>query len=354
MKEKHIFAGSITAYGFYSCFDYIFNPAELDHIYILKGGPGVGKSSFMKKFAAEIINQNHSVEYIHCSSDSESLDGIIIPEVNIAFVDGTSPHTIDPSIPGAVDEIINLGAFLNSRELLKHKNQIMQINQTKTQLYKSAYRYFHAADIISEEINSLSGQFINRTKFNEMCNEAVNKLFPDNISLNKNSNIKKMFSESYTASGYINKTMDMCQGKRVWSVVGENTNYTSEFLKSLADEAEKRGYTMELYLMPLNPTKLQHLYIPEINLLVVSSESYPSNGFEEVFDIHSITDTDNLKAHISEIENNLHLQEVLIKNALKKLSETKKYHELLEVFYINNMDFNSVDECFKDILRQYT
>ena len=166
--------------------------------------------------------------------------------------------------------------------------------------------------------------------------------------------VKKMFSESYTASGYINKTMDMCQGKRVWSVVGENTNYTSEFLKSLADEAEKRGYTMELYLMPQNPTKLQHLYIPEINLLVVSSESYPSNGFEEVFDIHSITDTDNLKAHISEIENNLHLQEVLIKNALKKLSETKKYHELLEVFYINNMDFNSVDECFKDILRQYT
>lgn len=354
MKEKHIFAGNNTASGFYSCFDYIFNPAELNHIYILKGGPGVGKSSFMKKFAAEMINKNLSVEYIHCSSDNESLDGIIIPEFNIAFVDGTTPHATDPSIPGAVDEIVNLGSFLNGKELLKHKNQIIQINQTKTQLYKSAYRYLQAADIISEEINSLSGKFINKKKFKEMCNEAVNKLFPNNVSLNKNSNIKKMFSEAYTANGYINRTMDMYHDKRLWSVIGENTNYTSELLKELADEAAKRGYAMELYLMPLNPAKLQHIYFPEINLFVASAESCLSNGFEEVFDIHGITDTDNLKNHISEIENNLHLQEILIENALKKLSETKKYHELLEVFYINSMDFNAVDECFNNLLRQYT
>lgn len=354
MKEKHIFAGSSTAFGFYSCFSYIFNPAELDHIYILKGGPGVGKSSFMKRFANEMTNQNHSVEYVHCSSDSESLDGIIIPELNIAFVDGTSPHTMDPSIPGAVDEIINLGSFLNSNELLKHKTQIMQINQTKAKLYKSAYRYLQAADIISEELNSLNSQFVDKSKFNEMCNKAVNKLFPDNVRLSKNSKIKKMFLESYTANGYISKTMDMSKGKRLWSIVGENTNYNSEFLQRLSAEAEKRGYAVELYLLPLNPTKLQHMYIPEINLFIVSSESCPVDGFEEVFDIHSIIDTNNLKNHISEIENNLHLREILIENAFKKLSGTKKYHELLEVFYINNMDFNGVDKCFNRILERYT
>lgn len=354
MKEKHIFAGNNTSKGFYSFFDSIFTPEDLNHFYILKGGPGVGKSSFMKKFAAEMAKKNYSIEYIHCSSDNESLDGIIIQELKLAFVDGTAPHTIDPSIPGAVDEIINLGEFLNSSQLEKHKHQIMQINKSKSRLYKSAYRYLQAAGIISEEINSLYDQFINIKKFNEMCNEAINKLFEDNIYLQKTSKIIKGFSEAYTANGYINRTKALCQGKKVWAVIGENTNYTSEFLTKIKSEAIKRGYDVELYHMPLNPDKLQHIFIPEMNLFVISSESYVTNGFEEVFDIHSIMDTDNLRAHISEIENNLHLHELTVKYALEKLAETKKYHELLEVFYINSMDFTKVEEVFNNILNKYT
>lgn len=354
MKEKHIFAGNNTSKGFYSCFDSIFNPVELNHLYILKGGPGVGKSQFMKKFASEMEKKNYSIEYVHCSSDNESLDGIIVSELKLAFVDGTAPHTIDPAIPGAVDEIINLGEFLDSSQMDKHKYQIIQINQNKSRLYKSAYRYLQAAGIISEEINSLYDQFINNKKFNEMFQSAIDKLFVEDTNLLKTSKIRKAFSESYTANGYVNRTKALYDDKRVWAVIGENTNYTSEFLKKITDEAIKRGYDIELYLRPLNPDKLQHVYIPEMNLFVTSSEIYVASGFEEVFDIHGIMDTDNLRLHISEIENNLHLYELLIKNALEKLSETKKYHELLEIFYINSMDFTEVDGRFNNILCKYT
>lgn len=354
MKEKHIFAGNNTSKGFYSCFDSIFNPTDLNHFYILKGGPGVGKSLFMKKFAAEMAKKNYSIEYVHCSSDNESLDGIIIQELKLAFVDGTAPHTIDPIIPGAVDEIVNLGEFLDSSQLEKHKHQIMQINQNKSHLYKSAYRYLQTAGIISEEINSLYDKFININKFNEMCKEAIDKLFKEDTYLQKTSKIRKAFSEAYTANGYISRTKALCQERRVWAIIGENTNYTSDFLNKIKDEAIKRSYDVELYLMPLNPEKLQHIFIPEKNLYVISSESYVTNGFEKVFDIHGIMDTDNLRTHISEIENNLHLKELIIKNALEKLSETKKYHELLEIFYINSMNFMGVDEVFNNILNKYT
>jgi len=112
--------------------------------------------------------------------------------------------------------------------------------------------------------------------------------------------------------------------KRVWAVFGENTNYTSEFLKKIYEEAIKRGYDVELYLRPLNPDKIQHIYISEMNLFIISSESYTTNGFEEVFDIHGIMDTDNLRIHISEIENNLHLLDLLIKTALEKLARNQK------------------------------
>lgn len=354
MKEKHIFAGNNTAAGFYSCFNYLFNPEELDRIYILKGGPGVGKSSFMKKFAAKMLEKNQPVEYIHCSSDNNSLDGIIIPGLKTAFVDGTAPHTIDPKIPGAVDEIVNLGSFLDNLQLEKHKHQIMQINQTKARLYKSAYRYLQASGIISEEINSLYDQFIDIKKFNSMCMEAIDNLFDDNAELKKTAKIRKMFLEAYTADGYISYADSLCQNKRVWAVVGESTNYTSEFLKKIADEAVKKGYDIELFCMPLTPDKLKHIYIPEMNLVVTGTESYVASGFEKEFDIHGIMDTGSLRTHISEIENNLHLYDLLNKNALEKLSETKKYHELLEIFYVNSMNFNGVDECFNSIFNRYT
>lgn len=352
MKEKHFFAGSNASKGLSSYFESILKPEELNRLYILKGGPGVGKSSFMKKFADKMKEQNYSIDYIHCASDNESLDGIIVHELKIAFVDGTAPHTIDPVIPGAADEIINLGEFLKSDQLQKHKSQIMQINQNKSFLYKSAFRYFQAASIISEEINSLYDQFIDYKKFNELCNEVINKLFPVYFWSGKKGRAVNIFSEAYTANGFTSYTHTLQQDKKVWAVVGENTNYTSKLLEIIAEEAMKRGYDVECCHRPLAAEKLQHICIPEMNLMIISTENPIHTGYEEIFDIHEIMDSDKLKTHISEIENNLYMHDLLINKALDKLNGAKKQHELLEVFYINAMDFKGVNNVFENILNK--
>ena len=49
-KIRKMFPGGNTANGFYSFFDYII-PQDVNRIFCLKGGPGVGKSSFMKKIS---------------------------------------------------------------------------------------------------------------------------------------------------------------------------------------------------------------------------------------------------------------------------------------------------------------
>lgn len=353
MKEKHYFAGSNASKGLSSYFESILKPEKLKRMYILKGGPGVGKSSFMKKFAENMKEKGYSVDYIHCASDNESLDGIIVHELKIAFVDGTAPHTIDPVLPGAADEIINLGEFLDGEQLQKHKCQIIQINQNKSLLYKSAFRYFQAAAIISEEINSLYDQFIDNKKFNEMCNQVVNKLFPVYFQSDKRGTAINMFSEAYTANGFINYTQTFYQDKKLWAVVGEDTNYTSKLLSIIADEAVKRGYDIECCYRPLAAENLQHLSIPDMNLMIVSTENPIHAGYEEIFDIHEIMDSDKLKAHISEIENNLYLYDLLINKALDKLHEAKKQHELLEVFYVNGMNFDGVNNVFNNTLNKY-
>lgn len=353
LEGKHVFAGSNSSKGFFSYFEYIIKPEFANRIYILKGGPGVGKSSFIKKFGIKISSLGHEVEYIHCSSDENSLDGLVVPDLKIAFVDGTAPHLVDPKLPGAVDEIINLGAYLDNINLEKHKEQIIQINKSKSELYKSAYRFLGSAGLVLEELNTIYDRYTDPDKFDILCNKVINKLFTHEKSKSKQGNIRKMFSESYTSNGYIKYTDYFCSNSKTWVIVGESSNYTSKLLERIVQESLNKGYDVECYCNPLIPEKIQHVIVPELNLLFKSDENYMNCNYDEIINLHEIMDLENMKTHISEIENNLHLFDLLIKNALNKLSETAKYHQLLEVFYVNSMDFSSVDKCLDNILSKY-
>ncbi len=91
-KKVQYFLGANSADGFVSFYDQLINEEEARAFYILKGGPGCGKSTLMKKVGAHMEQLGFCVEYVLCSADPQSLDGIVIPEKKIAIVDGTAPH----------------------------------------------------------------------------------------------------------------------------------------------------------------------------------------------------------------------------------------------------------------------
>lgn len=93
---KRVFPGGNTSYGFHSFYDYIIGP-DATRILVIKGGPGVGKSTFMKSIGEAMLERGYDVEFLHCSSDNSSLDGVVIPAIKVALVDGTAPHSVVPS-----------------------------------------------------------------------------------------------------------------------------------------------------------------------------------------------------------------------------------------------------------------
>ena len=111
-----LFAGANSGGGFQSFYETILSDSEIKRIYILKGGPGTGKSSFMRDAASLAASRGLSVESYFCSSDPSSLDAVVLGG-KYAILDGTAPHTVEASAPGAREEIINLGAFWNSDKL---------------------------------------------------------------------------------------------------------------------------------------------------------------------------------------------------------------------------------------------
>ena len=71
MTENRFFAASVGGAGFCSRFGEIFSPDRYDAVYIIKGGPGTGKSTFMKKIGEEAERRSRAFEE---ETDREFLD----------------------------------------------------------------------------------------------------------------------------------------------------------------------------------------------------------------------------------------------------------------------------------------
>lgn len=102
--EVHRFFGAATARG---AFDYIQDlTADLKKRYFIKGRPGTGKSTFLKKMASAALKQGFDAEIYHCAFDPNSWDMVVFRELGICLFDSTSPHEYFPDRPE--DEIIDI------------------------------------------------------------------------------------------------------------------------------------------------------------------------------------------------------------------------------------------------------
>ena len=103
-EERHRFLGGLTPQG---AVDYIDNlTAEVNKRYFIKGRPGTGKSTIMKKIASASLKRGFNTEIYHCGFDPESLDMLIMRELGIAIFDSTAPHEYFPTRES--DEIVDV------------------------------------------------------------------------------------------------------------------------------------------------------------------------------------------------------------------------------------------------------
>ena len=92
----HFFAGANSGNGFQNLFSEMVDLEDTYDFMILKGGPGVGKNTFMREIGKTMERAGTPVEYLWCSGDPDSLDGVVIPALRCAVCDGTSPHGTAP------------------------------------------------------------------------------------------------------------------------------------------------------------------------------------------------------------------------------------------------------------------
>ena len=130
------FLGANSCRGFYSLYG-SFPPEEDSFLHIIKGGPGNGKSGFMRRLAAAAEEKGLEVETVLCSGDPDSLDGIYIPALGQAWCDGTAPHVAEPAAFAVDADYVNLGVFCHLPLSSSDGEQVQGLNRAYKALYLS-------------------------------------------------------------------------------------------------------------------------------------------------------------------------------------------------------------------------
>ena len=160
---REFFAAANGYSGFRSYFDRVFPSEEFERIFILKGGPGTGKSSLLRALLSFGEESGMEREAILCSSDPHSLDGVILSKEkkHFAALDGTAPHVRDANIPGATDVLVNLGENWDSGVLESNRGIITELNRRKRENYSLAYKHLALAGRIKAVESELEAMQIN-------------------------------------------------------------------------------------------------------------------------------------------------------------------------------------------------
>ena len=353
-KVRHMFPGGNTSKGFFSFFDYIIYQDRARRIFIFKGGPGVGKSTLMMKISQTVTELGHDVEHMHCSSDPGSLDGLVIPAIGVALVDGTAPHVVDPKTPGAVDEIINLGEFWNETGISANKNEIIKVKNEISNCFIRAYRYLGAALKIYEDTEAINAAAMNKASASLRSREFTDMLFDVMPPAAVQGHERRLFASAITPDGLINYLDDLMTLDNIYVLEGFPGAGTEKVLGRIKSEALERGFDAEAYYCAFRPDKLEHLILPGLNTAFTTVNSYHGTDVCAVgkVDFRQMLNGSRIANYQTELEYNRIEFDRLLDKALDLLHREKQLHDELESYYIPHMDFDAINKKQLEIMER--
>lgn len=354
-KPKKVFPGGNTSQGFYSFYDYIIEP-DATRIFVIKGGPGVGKSTFMRKIGEEMLARGYDVEYHCCSSDNGSLDGIVIPAIQIAILDGTRPHIVDPKHPGAVDEIIHLGEFWQEEGLRANRKEILATNREMGRLYTRAYSFLAAAKIFIKEVKSYYRDTgaLDVGALDKKVLELTHEIFEGKPRQTNNPKARHLFATAITPQGPDSHLETIVEDMDIRYIInGDDGTGKNTLVRRLVEAALMRGHNIEAYHCALDPDLIDHLVIPELKVAVINAVEphyfNPRNG-DQVIDTMLFVNTVINEKYLAEKKVAREMYRKSMDQAIWLISQAKKEHDKMEKYYVPYMDFDAIDEKREQIL----
>lgn len=347
-KTRKMFPGGNTSKGFKSFFNYAI-PKDANIIFCMKGGPGVGKSSLMKKVAKEMIERGYDVDLYPCSSDPDSLDVIVIKKLGAVMLDATAPHIVDPKNPGAIDEILDLGMFWNREGIEINRDKIVECNKEVSRFFKVGFSYFESAAPIAYEIQSKNVDCMDFGKVNLVTSQLIDDIFK-NIKPSENyKEARHLFGSALSPLGHVEFTDTILEDiDKVYYLNGKIGTGKTTLLNKVINKAVENGLEAEVFHAPLLPEKIETIVLKDLNISITTSKLFESDNFE-IIDLNQFLDKDMQEKYKNELEFSQNTLDNLVSYGLLNIRKAKEEHDKLEKFYIPNMNFEEVNKL-KDLI----
>ena len=346
MKKTDIkyFLAANSCEGFYSEFDNAYLPDGEWRAYIIKGGPGTGKSSFMKRFAEKAEKAGYRALRCPCSSDPDSLDAVILPDKKLIIMDGTAPHTVDPKFPGVCEKILNFGEFWNDADFKTNKAAVIELTLQNKALHAAAARYLRAAGILLADNYKTAPACTDSAKTERYADNLCKKLIPAKENAVGREWVR--FIGGITPKGVI--TYPETVLKEADKLIIINDKYGScanIIINAVRNAALSGGYEIITLKNPFLPSLLtDHIIIPELKTAFVTENDYIRFETAERR-IHARRFVNLKQLHLSRerIKFNKKSADEFLTSAARSLSSAKIVHDRLESYYIAAMDFKALD-----------
>ena len=311
------FLAANSGRGFYSLDDG-FPERRGVFLSIIKGGPGTGKSGFMRRISAAAKQSGLDTEEILCSGDPDSLDALYIPALGRAWMDGTAPHVREPRVFAADAGYEDLGRFCAAPLGKNDAALVREINRDYKAVYSQAYRLLSAAAQTADCAHETPLSCTGASTISELIGEAGEPGF-----------IKRRFLRAVSCKGRVRLAgtlRELCPRAVMLS---------DEGLEHAARTAEEHGLSAIVCPQPLRPDKLDAVLLPERSLAFVS------RAWER-------ESTESIEAE-SENEYAPMLDE-LLDAACAQLAKAKGMHDELERVYRPYMDFAALTEYTERVI----
>lgn len=335
-KKDRYFLAANGFSGFRCYFDELINDTELKRLYIVKGGSGVGKSTLMHKLGEYFGNAGDTVEEILCSSDPDSLDGVLIKrgENTVALIDGTSPHQYDMRYPIARDCLVDLSVGICEEKIEKQLKIIAELIRKKTECYKFAYSYL--------QLSGNSYKILMDECFKQIKSSAINELLfklPINTQLKGKRKKTKLYS-AVSRLGFTSLDISENGYYRVYSF--KRCAASQAVLTALYERLFSLG-DITLFKSPLDDALLDGFSLDSQGVLFKLTEGDYTENEREFF-------SPDIEKALARLECADKIYRASLDEAVKWLDVAFLEHRRLEEIYGEAMDFTKNAEITEKLI----
>lgn len=351
MSNIQYFLGGNTPAGFYSLYHQLSDPARMRAVYIIKGGPGSGKSTLMRRVERHVQAAGLKTEQVLCSGDPASLDALVIPELGAALVDGTAPHVVEPQCPGVVERYIDLSGFYDRAGLQPLKEQILSAAAEYQGHYKRVYRCLGAAGELRRDMIELLDTEAVRQRLGKRAAGIISRELKRPAQ--GEGRARQRFLSAVTHAGAVTLWDTVsAQSDRVYELA-DSCGLAHHLLTPILTAGLAAGHDAIACPDPMAPDRLAHLIFPGLSLAFVTSTqeaSWPHRAYRRLR-LDAMADAEVCRVNRPRIRFTKRVAAALLDEGIAGLGQAKQAHDRLEQLYNPYVDFDAVSrtaDCLAD------